>query len=136
MTRKQSLTYYGVVIPHIQLLSLPVSDQDRARDFYVGVLGFDLIRDNPMGPDTRWVQVGPQGAQTSIALVTWFPTMPPGSAKGLVLETNDLDTDVATLTDRGVEIPEGIQQQPWGRYVTFNDPDGNGIVLQTTAPNA
>lgn len=125
-----------VMISHVQLLSLPVSDQDRARDFYVDVLDFDVIRDNPMGPDRRWVQVGPKGAQTTITLVTWFPSMAPGSVKGLVLETDDLDADVAALTARGVLIPEGIQQQPWGRFVTFDDPDGNGIVLQATAANA
>lgn len=120
----------------MQLLSLPVRDQDRARDFFVDVLGFDLVRDNPMDPDRRWVQVAPKGAQTAITLVTWFPTMPPGSSKGLVLETADLDGDVAALTDRGVPIGDGIQEQPWGRFVTFDDPDGNGVVLQATAPTA
>ncbi|MET0135119.1 MAG: VOC family protein [Kibdelosporangium sp.] len=124
------------MISHVQLLSLPVSDQDRARDFYVDVLGFELVRDNPMGPDRRWVEVGPKGARTTITLVTWFPTMAPGSAKGLVLETDDLDADVAGLTARGVRIPDGIQEQPWGRFATFDDPDGNGIVLQATAADA
>lgn len=124
------------MISHINLLSLPVSDQDRARDFYVDVLGFELVRDNPMGPDQRWVEVAPRGGQTSITLVTWFPTMPAGSAKGLVLETDDLDADVAALRGRGVRTDGGIQQQPWGRFVTFDDPDGNGIVLQTTSPDA
>ncbi len=124
------------MISCVQLLSLPVADQTRARDFYVNVLGFDLVRDNPMGPDQRWVEVGPKGAQTTITLVTWFPTMPPGCVKGLVLETDDLDADVAALTARGVAIPDGIQQQPWGRFVTFDDPDGNGIVLQATSRHA
>jgi catechol 2,3-dioxygenase-like lactoylglutathione lyase family enzyme len=123
-----------VAITHVQLLSLPVSDQDRARAFYVDVLGFDLVRDNPMGTDARWVQVAPKGAATSISLVTWFPTMPAGSVKGLVLETDDLEGDVADLVAKGVVIEGGIQTQPWGRFVTFDDPDGNGIVLQQTAP--
>jgi catechol 2,3-dioxygenase-like lactoylglutathione lyase family enzyme len=125
-----------MAITHIQLLSLPVADQDRARDFYVDVLGFELVRDNPMGPDSRWVQVAPKGARTAITLVTWFPTMPPGSAKGLVVETDDLDGDVAGLTAKGVRLADGIQEQPWGRFVTFDDPDGNGIVLQQTSPDA
>lgn len=125
-----------MMISHIGVLSLSVADQDRARDFYVNVLGFELVRDNPMGPDQRWVQVAPRGAQTSITLVTWFPTMPAGSAKGIVLETDDLDADVAALTAAGVAIEGGIQQQPWGRFVTFDDPDGNGIVLQATAADA
>ena len=122
-----------MAITHLQLISLPVADQDRSREFYVGVLGFGLVRDNPMGPDQRWVQVAPKGAQTSITLVTWFPTMPPGSVKGMVLETDDLDGDVAALTAGGVTIEGGIQEQPWGRFVTFDDPDGNGIVLQETS---
>jgi len=125
-----------MAITQVQMLSLPVRDQDRARDFYVDVLGFDLVRDNPMGPDMRWMQVAPKGAQTSITLVTWFPTMPPGSVKGTVLETDDLDGDYAGLTAGGVPIEGGIQEQPWGRFVTFDDPDGNGIVLQATAPTA
>jgi len=125
-----------MAITHLQLISLPVTDQDRSRQFYVDVLGFDLVRDNPMGPDQRWVQVAPKGAATSITLVTWFPTMPPGSVKGVVLETDDLDGDVAALTAGGVTVEGGIQKQPWGRFVTFDDPDGNGIVLQETALGA
>ncbi|GAA3042852.1 VOC family protein [Streptosporangium longisporum] len=125
-----------MTITHVQLLSLPVADQDRAKSFYVDTLGFDLVSDNPMGPDRRWVQVAPKGARTSITLVTWFDTMPPGSLKGLVLETDDLEGDVAALSDRGVAIEGDIQRSPWGRYVTFDDPDGNGIVLQATAADA
>ncbi|WP_433113888.1 glyoxalase superfamily protein [Micromonospora sp. CA-246542] len=123
-----------MTVTHVQLLSVPVADQDRARDFYVDVLGFDLVWDNPMGPDGgRWVQVAPPGAATALTLVTWFPTMPPGSLKGLVLETDDLDADVARLRERGVDFVDGgIQSAPWGRYATFDDPDGNGIVLQAT----
>jgi catechol 2,3-dioxygenase-like lactoylglutathione lyase family enzyme len=125
-----------MAITHLQLISLPVADQDRSRDFYVDVLGFDLVRDNPMGPDQRWVEVAPKGAATSITLVTWFPTMPPGSVKGVVLETDDLDGDVSALAAGGVTIEGGIQEQPWGRFVTFDDPDGNGIVLQETTVGA
>jgi catechol 2,3-dioxygenase-like lactoylglutathione lyase family enzyme len=120
-------------LTHLQLLSVPVSDQDRARDFYCDVLGFELVSDNAMGPDQRWVQVRPPGAQTSITLVTWFETMPPGSLKGLVVESDDLDADVKALTARGLVIEGGIQDAPWGRYVTVDDPDGNGIVVQATA---
>jgi catechol 2,3-dioxygenase-like lactoylglutathione lyase family enzyme len=126
---------YGdpVTITGVQVLSLPVSDQDRARDFYVDVLGFELLRDAQMQPGLRWVQVAPRGAATSVTLVTWFETMPAGSNRGLVLETDDLEGDVERLRARGLEFPDGIQQQPWGRFVTFADPDGNGLVLQATS---
>ncbi len=122
----------GVSVTHAQIVSVPVGDQDRARDFYVDVLGFDLVRDNPM-PDGRWVQVAPRGAVTTLTLVTWFDSMPAGSLRGLVLESDDLDADVARLRERGVAFAEdSVQVVPWGRYVTFADPDGNGLVLQET----
>jgi predicted enzyme related to lactoylglutathione lyase len=119
-----------MTITHVELLSLPVRDQERARDFYVDTLGFDLVRQNTMGPAQRWVQVAPKGAQTSITLVTWFDTMPPGSLQGLVLHTDDLDVEVAALTEKGVPVPDGIQEAPWGRFAVFTDPDGNRLVLQ------
>jgi predicted enzyme related to lactoylglutathione lyase len=87
-----------------------------------------------MGPDMRWVQIAPQHGQASITLVTWFDTMPAGSVKGTVLETSDLDGDVAELQARGVRIDGGIQAAPWGRFVTFDDPDGNGLILQASTP--
>jgi len=137
LTRKERLTYYmAVTITHIQLFSVPVTDQDRALRFYRDVLGFEVVRDNAMGPDQRWVQVAPHGGATSVTLVTWFPTMAPGSTKGIVLESDDLDGDVAGLSAKGVTIEGGIQEQPWGRFVTFDDPDGNGIVLQATSASA
>ncbi|HJR25434.1 MAG TPA: VOC family protein [Acidimicrobiales bacterium] len=125
-----------MTITHVQLFSVPVSDQEAARAFYCDTLGFDLIADTPMGPDRRWLQIRPPGATTSIALVTWFPSMPPGSSKGIVLETDDLERDMTHLAGRGVEFLTLIEDAPWGRFVTFDDPDGTGIVLQTTAPPA
>ena len=119
-------------ITAVQLLSVPVTDQDRARDFYVGVLGFDLIRDAEMQPGLRWVQVAPPGAQTSLTLVTWFDSMPAGTLRGLVLETDDLEGDLSAYTARGAVVADGIQDQAWGRYFTLADPDGNGLVVQQT----
>lgn len=124
-----------MAIRHIQVVSIPVSDQDRAKEFYVDVLGFALLADRQFTPDMRWVMVAPPGAQTSFTLVTWFPTMLPGSLKGTVLETDDLEGDIEALSSRGVELSE-LQEAPWGRFVTFDDPDGNGIVLQASAMNA
>jgi predicted enzyme related to lactoylglutathione lyase len=124
-----------VTITHLQLLSLPVSDPDRSKVFYVDTLGFTLLSDTRMG-EMRWLQVRPGSGQTSITLVTWFPTMPAGSTKGTVLETDDLDGDIERLRARGVAIEGAPEQAPWGRFVTFEDPDGNGLILQTTAPGA
>ena len=120
-------------ISNVKVLSLPVSDQDRSINFYVDVLGLELLSGASMGPSMRWVQVALKGATTSITLVTRFPSMSPGSLNGLVLETGALDSDVALLRSKGVVIEGGIQEQPWGRFVTFDDPDGNGIVLQESS---
>src|ERR1700687_1577561 len=98
-----------MTMTQIQLFSLPVSDQDRAKAFYVDVLGFELVADMPIGPDMRWVQVRPPGAPTSITLVTWFATMAPGATKGTVLESDALDGDIARLRGLGVEIPGDIE---------------------------
>ena len=120
-------------IAAVQLFSIPVSDQSRSRDFSVDAFGFELVADIDMGPNQRWAQVRPPGAQTSITPVTWFETMPPGSTKGIVLETAYLDGDVDVLKSKGVAIDGDIEEMPWGRFVPFDDPDGNGIVLQVTA---
>ena len=120
-------------VSKVQLFSLPVSDQSRSRDFYVDKLGFELVADTDMGPTRRWVQVRPRGSETSITLVTWFGSMAPGTSKGTVLESSDLDADIAVFKERGVDIGGDIQEAPWGRFVTFDDPDGNGIVLQEAA---
>jgi catechol 2,3-dioxygenase-like lactoylglutathione lyase family enzyme len=122
-----------MAVTAVQLFSLPVTDQDRARDFYVDVLGFELVNETEMGPGMRWVQVRPPGASTSVALVTWFTTMAAGSTKGTVLETDDLDAELVRLRGLGVLFDGDIQEAPWGSFVTFDDPDGNGIVLQQSA---
>tara|TARA_R110002020_G_scaffold27440_10_gene88444 strand:- start:414 stop:785 length:372 start_codon:yes stop_codon:yes gene_type:complete len=123
------------MIDSIAIISPPVSDQQRAKLFYHDVLGFDIIRDNPMGPGQQWVQVGPRGAQTSFTLVTWFDSMKPGSISGIVLETGDVRAETARLKALGLAISD-IETQPWGIFATFEDPDGNGFVLQQTAPGA
>ena len=112
----------------ISIVSIPVADPAAARAFYVDVLGFEVLRDNPMGPDQRWIQLAPAGSTASITLVTWFPQMPPGTVQGLVLTTDAIDADHAALTIRGLAISDPADA-PWGRYATFNDPDGNGWVL-------
>lgn len=122
----------GMALKHLQVMSLPVSDQDRAKAFYVGTLGFSLVSDTEMGP-LRWVQVRPGDGQASITLVNWFPSMPAGSTKGTVIESDDLDADIASLSARGVRFDGEVQAAPWGRYITFDDPDGNGLILQSTA---
>ena len=119
-----------MAITGVQVFSLPVTDQDRARDFYVDVLGFELVNDLPMGPGMRWVQVRPPGGSTSITLVTWFDQMPAGSLQGLMFAVDNVDELAGALFAKGYLESSDVAQEPWGRYVVLKDPDGNSIILQ------
>jgi predicted enzyme related to lactoylglutathione lyase len=120
----------AMAIQEVRVVSVPVSDQERAKEFYVEQLGFELSREDDSIPGIRWVQVTPKGGTTSLTLVTWFETMPPGSLQGLVLGSADLEKDCEELVARGVEFDQPLQQQPWGKEAVVRDPDGNRLVLQ------
>jgi catechol 2,3-dioxygenase-like lactoylglutathione lyase family enzyme len=118
-----------MAIVSFEILSVPVSDAQRAKRFYTEVLGFELVREEPMGPDMQWIQLAPSGSPVTIALVTWFDAMKPGGLQGVMINSTDIDRDHAELSARGLTL-SAIGQQPWGRFATFDDPDGNGWVLR------
>src|SRR6266545_7274527 len=118
-----------MAIQDVIVVSVPVSDQERAKAFYLDTLGFELIED-VSAPDLRWIRVAPKGGGTSLTLVTWFESMPPGSLQGLVLRSDDLQADYQALVADGVEFDGPPKQQPWATETVFSDPDGNNIVLQ------
>ena len=120
-------------ITSFEIISVPVTDPQRAKRFYSEVLGFELIRDEPMGPDMRWIQLAPRGQAVTIALVTWFEQMKPGGLQGVMVNTDDIDAEHQRLTALGLQMGS-IEQQPWGRYALFNDPDGNGWILRQPPP--
>ncbi|HWD38522.1 MAG TPA: glyoxalase superfamily protein [Fimbriimonas sp.] len=115
-------------IENISILSIPVSDQQRAKEFYVDMLGFHVWAEEPMGERGTWLQLGLEGAQTSITLVTWFEWLKPGSVGGNVLKCSGIEDVHASLRKKGLEISD-IDDQPWGRFANFKDPDGNGWIL-------
>ncbi len=118
-----------MAITSFEIISIPVADPQKAKAFYMDVMGFDLIRESPMGPGMTWIQLAPKGSSITIALVTWFDTLKPGGQQGLMVNSDDLDGDRAAMIDKGVEMSE-IGQEPWGRYATFKDLDGNGWILR------
>ena len=81
-----------MAVTRIGIVSIPVSDQDRAKAFYADTLGFEVVRDTPMSELARWIELRPPGAETSVVLVTWFDAMSPGSAHHL-LECDDIDAE-------------------------------------------
>ena len=93
------------------------------------MLGLELRADASFDEGQRWVEVAPPGAETSLTLVTWFPSMPPGGISGLVLGCEDIDATYAELSERGVAFAGPIEDAPWGRFATSADPDGNSWVL-------
>ena len=119
-----------MTIGDVRVVSVPVSDQDRARAFYAGKLGFRLELEDDSVPGVHWIQVRPPGASTSLTLVDWFESMPPGSLRGLVLVCDDLEGTYKRLVDDGVEVERELADQPWGREAVIRDPDGNQLVLQ------
>jgi predicted enzyme related to lactoylglutathione lyase len=117
----------------LELVQVPVADIDRAKAFYTEKAGFTADMDAQPDPDTRFVQLTPPGSGCSIALTTGAHTMAPGSVQGLQLVVADADAARNELLARGFEVGE-VQEFPWGRFVFFADPDGNGWAVQQVPP--
>jgi catechol 2,3-dioxygenase-like lactoylglutathione lyase family enzyme len=113
----------------LELVAVPVSDVDRARDFYSEQAGFDLDHDHTVSDEIRFVQLTPPGSGCSIAIGKGVVDTEPGSLQGLQLVVDDVEAAHAELSGRGVEVSE-VQDFPWGRFVFFRDPDGNGWSVQ------
>jgi len=113
----------------IELLAVPVADIDRAKDFYVSV-GFNADHDHQVDDTLRFVQLTPPGSACSIVLDKNMGSgMVPGSVKGIQAVIADADAAREQLRAAGVEASE-VDETPWGRFVYFSDPDGNGWALQ------
>jgi catechol 2,3-dioxygenase-like lactoylglutathione lyase family enzyme len=113
----------------LELVAVPVSDVDRAKEFYVDKVGFTADHDHQVTEDLRFVQLTPPGSACSIAIGTGIVDTPPGSVKGLQLVVADADAARTELLERGVEVGE-VQDFPWGRFIFFEDPDGNRWSVQ------
>jgi catechol 2,3-dioxygenase-like lactoylglutathione lyase family enzyme len=119
-----------VTITQLKTMTVFVSDQDQAKAFYTGPLGFDVRTDRVVG-DNRWLEVAPPKSETTFVLHRPFPGTAAGTTDGVILATDDLDADCAALSEAGVPV-DGPHDLPWGRQATFSDPDGNGFVLSST----
>ena len=113
----------------LELVAVPVSDVDRAKAFYSEQVGFNADHDHRVSDEMRFVQLTPPGSGCSIAIGTQIMETEPGSVQGLQLVVSDIEAAHAHLTENGVQTSE-IQDFPWGRFVFFADPDGNGWAVQ------
>src|SRR5215469_1644597 len=113
----------------LELVGIPVSDVDRAKAFYVDKVGFNADHDIVVNDQMRFVQLTPPGSACSIALGKGIVEGEPGSVKGLQVVVADAAAARAELAGRGVDVTE-VQEFPWGRFVFFEDPDGNRWSVQ------
>ena len=119
----------------LELVSVPVSDVDRAKAFYTEQAGFNADHDHTVTEQIRFVQLTPPGSACSIAIGTGLSQMAPGSLEGLQVVVDDIELARDALASRGVEVSE-IQDFPWGSFVFFSDPDGNGWAVQQAQPRS
>jgi len=117
----------------IELIFVPVSDVDRAKSFYVDQVGFHADHDQQVNESLRFVQLTPPGSACSIAFGTGITQMAPGTQRGIQVVVPDAAQARQHLLDHGVAASD-VDVQPWGRFVTFDDPDGNGWILQELPP--
>ena len=117
----------------LELVAVPVTDADQAKAFYTEKAGFNADHDHRVSDDIRFVQLTPPGSACSIALGTGITDAAPGSVQGLQMVVADINAARAELVERGVEVSE-VQEFPWGSFLFFSDPDGNGWSVQQLGP--
>ena len=112
----------------LELVMVPVTDVDRAKEFYVR-FGFAADHDRTVSEEVRFVQLTPPGSACSIAIGRGLTGLTPGCLDNLLMVVADADGVRAELVERGIEVSE-VDEQPWGRFVYVADPDGNRWALQ------
>ncbi len=113
----------------LELVPVPVSDIDRAKAFYTEQVGFVADHDHRVNESLRFVQLTPPGSACSIVLDAGITSMSPGSQQGVQIVVDDVSKAREDLLGKDVEVSE-VEDMPWGRFVTFKDPDGNSWSLQ------
>jgi catechol 2,3-dioxygenase-like lactoylglutathione lyase family enzyme len=116
----------------LEVVFVPVTDVDRAKEFYVDKVGFNADFDQSPSDEIRFVQCTPTGSACSIAFGKGLTDAVPGSIRNLMMVVENADAAHDDLASRGVEVSD-VDQQPWGRFVYFSDPDGNTWNIQQPA---
>jgi catechol 2,3-dioxygenase-like lactoylglutathione lyase family enzyme len=119
-------------LARIGTVCIPVSDQDRAISFYVDTLGLEKRVDVPFGEGYRWVEVAPEGAETTIAIAPPPPGQPSGGMQtGITLQTHDIDAVHADLKAKGVDVDDEVSRMgdPVPPLLWFRDPEENVLMI-------
>jgi lactoylglutathione lyase len=118
-----------IQVKRVHTVGVPVTDQDRALQFYVGTLGFESRLDVTIGEGRRWIEVAPLVGTATIALVAATPGIPAGVETGIRLTSADVAADHAVLRAEGVDVDDVLQWEGVPPMFAFRDPDGNGLEL-------
>ncbi len=110
-------------------VSVPVSDQEQAKKFYVDTLGFELLVDNSWREGMRWIEVAPEGSATSLMLVSWTESLLPSLYRVVVITTDDIQEIYEEFRDKGVFFDLPPTELSNGTQAMFRDPDGNALVF-------
>jgi catechol 2,3-dioxygenase-like lactoylglutathione lyase family enzyme len=110
-------------------VSVPVSDQERAKKFYVDTLGFELLVDNSGREGMRWIEVAPEGAVISLMLVSWLDPLLPSLYRVIVVATDDIQPIHEELVAKGISFDLPPTELSNGTQAILRDPDGNALVL-------
>ena len=113
----------------VESVSVPVSDQEQAKEFYVDTLGFELLVDNSWREGMRWIEVAPEDSATSLMLVSWSESLLPSLYRVIVLATDDIQAIHDELLAKGIDFELPPTETPRGRQAMFRDPDGNALLL-------
>ena len=116
-------------ITNVRTVAVNVANQDDALAFYVDTLGFEKRLDTPLSPTTRWIEVAPSGATTSVALNAAERTRDVGSDTGIRFTVPDAEAEHASMRERGVRAGDLIRLDGVPPMYTFDDPDGNRFYI-------
>jgi catechol 2,3-dioxygenase-like lactoylglutathione lyase family enzyme len=110
-------------------MSVPVSDQEQAREFYVDTLGFELLVDNSEREGMHWIEVAPEGSVISLMLVSWLDPLLPSMYRVIVFAIDDIQSIHEELVAKGISFDLPPTELSNGTQAMFRDPDGNALVL-------
>lgn len=119
------------MIRRVKFVSVPVTDEDRALEFYTKRLGFEVMTDQAYGEGQRWIELGIPGAETRVVLYRPEDDSGIGKFQGISFLAEDVEGTWRELSKRGVEFVQEPKTESWGTAAGFKDPDGNTFVLSS-----
>jgi predicted enzyme related to lactoylglutathione lyase len=119
------------MIKRVKFVSIPVTDHDRALEFYTTGLGFEVATDQSYGEGQRWIELSIPGAETRVVLHRLEGDAGVGTFQGLAFQADDVEATYREMTGRGVEFVQEPKTESWGTGAVFKDADGNTFALSS-----